>query len=253
MSNEFKLFAGPSTNTLTPAAWAALTSLLTNGFSPGIASSQQANTLFRQLSTVAAGVGQFISNAGGNALDNGDINAFATALMNAIWPSGIITDFGGETPPTGWLECDGSSLLRASYPALFSAIGTLHGAADSTHFNIPDHRGRYKSGWAHTTGTSVDGNSTSRTAAAAGGATGNHVGTLQGDAIRNITGVLDFVGGGGLSGSGAFSTPHAYYNQITAGVIASQPGGANFDASLVVPTGANTRPNNAAVMSIIKI
>lgn len=42
----------------------------------------------------------------------------------------------------GWLKCDGRSLSRSSYPALFSAIGTSFGSADSESFNLPDCRGR---------------------------------------------------------------------------------------------------------------
>jgi microcystin-dependent protein len=44
--------------------------------------------------------------------------------------------------PSGWLICDGSSLLRASYPRLFAAIGTAHGAVDANSFSLPDLRGR---------------------------------------------------------------------------------------------------------------
>lgn len=44
--------------------------------------------------------------------------------------------------PTGWILCQGQSLLRSSYPALFTALGTTYGAADSTHFSVPDLRGR---------------------------------------------------------------------------------------------------------------
>ena len=46
------------------------------------------------------------------------------------------------TPPTGWLLCQGQSLLRAEYPALFDAIGVSYGSADATHFSLPDLRGR---------------------------------------------------------------------------------------------------------------
>jgi microcystin-dependent protein len=42
-----------------------------------------------------------------------------------------------------WLYCNGRSLLRADYPALFTAIGTTFGAADGTHFNVPDALNRY--------------------------------------------------------------------------------------------------------------
>lgn len=42
----------------------------------------------------------------------------------------------------GFLMCWGQSLLRSDYPSLFAAIGTVYGAADSTHFNIPNGKGR---------------------------------------------------------------------------------------------------------------
>lgn len=55
---------------------------------------------------------------------------------------GEIVCTAGNNPRSEWLACDGSSLLRADYPALFAAIGTTYGAVDGTHFNIPDLRGR---------------------------------------------------------------------------------------------------------------
>ena len=51
--------------------------------------------------------------------------------------------WGTATPPTNYLICDGSSVLRSgTYAALFAIIGTTFGTADGTHFNIPDFRGR---------------------------------------------------------------------------------------------------------------
>ena len=55
--------------------------------------------------------------------------------------------------PSGWLECNGASLLRASYPDLFTAFGTTFGSADGTHFNLPDLRGRMVYGADATIGT----------------------------------------------------------------------------------------------------
>lgn len=56
---------------------------------------------------------------------------------------GEIICFAAVTPPDPrWFQCDGSSLLRTSYPDLFAVIGTAYGAADSTHFNLPDLQGR---------------------------------------------------------------------------------------------------------------
>jgi len=56
---------------------------------------------------------------------------------------GEIISYAGTTSPNpNWLSCDGSSLLRVDYPDLFDVIGVVYGAADSTHFNLPDMRGR---------------------------------------------------------------------------------------------------------------
>jgi microcystin-dependent protein len=66
----------------------------------------------------------------------------ASAVSAALVPTAMIAPFAGATVPTGWLMCDGSSYLRASYSSLFAAIGTAYGSADGTHFNVPDLRGR---------------------------------------------------------------------------------------------------------------
>ena len=39
----------------------------------------------------------------------------------------------------GWLVCNGRSVLRSEYPALFAVIGTDFGVEDSTHFCLPDY------------------------------------------------------------------------------------------------------------------
>lgn len=41
-----------------------------------------------------------------------------------------------------WLKCDGRSLSRTTFPALFALIGTTYGSDDSTTFKLPDCRGR---------------------------------------------------------------------------------------------------------------
>jgi microcystin-dependent protein len=57
---------------------------------------------------------------------------------SATFVSGDMKAAGYTTVPSGWLLCDGTSYLRASYPALFTAIGTTYGSADGTHFNVPN-------------------------------------------------------------------------------------------------------------------
>lgn len=53
-------------------------------------------------------------------------------------PTGMLADFAGTVPPTGWLVCDGSAINRTTYSALFAVISTTWGVGDgSTTFNIP--------------------------------------------------------------------------------------------------------------------
>lgn len=52
-------------------------------------------------------------------------------------PIGTIIDYAGNTVPPNYLLCDGTSVLRATYPALFAAIGVLWGSVDGTHFTLP--------------------------------------------------------------------------------------------------------------------
>lgn len=65
-----------------------------------------------------------------------------------MWASmtGAVLDYAGTTAPEGWLMCFGQSLLRSDYPNLFARIGTTFGAADASHFSLPDYRGRVAAG-----------------------------------------------------------------------------------------------------------
>lgn len=68
---------------------------------------------------------------------------FSRATDRTCRMIGEIVPYAGTTiPDPNWLFCDGASVLRADYPDLFAVIGTTFGAADSSHFNLPDMRGR---------------------------------------------------------------------------------------------------------------
>jgi len=57
-------------------------------------------------------------------------------------PAGTVVMFAATSPPTGWMLCDGTSLLVADYSALYDAIGYAFGGAGA-NFNIPDLRDRF--------------------------------------------------------------------------------------------------------------
>ena len=74
-------------------------------------------------------------------------------------PIGAVIAYPINTPPVSFLKCDGASYLRSEYSDLFDVIGTEYGAADGTHFNVPDYRGLFLRGaGAHGTLNMADGN-----------------------------------------------------------------------------------------------
>ena len=87
----------------------------------------------------------------------GDVTGDLTG--DVVNMAGFFFEFGGTVAPTGFLECDGASYLRATYPRLFAAIGTTWGSVDGTHFNVPDGRGATLRGTgSHGSETMADGN-----------------------------------------------------------------------------------------------
>lgn len=106
------------------------------------------------------------------------------ALMTqGLVPTGAVMAFAGESVPIGWLLCDGQEASRSAYSALFAVIGVSHGEGDgATTFHLPDYRGRFLRGVDRGQGRDPD--SGARYAAASGGNTGDAVGTLQGDSIK---------------------------------------------------------------------
>lgn len=99
------------------------------------------------------------SSNGGSAVNfsSGTKDVFVTipAASVAFVPPGIMMDFMGTSVPAGYLGCDGSNVSRATYAALFAAIGTTWGVGDgSTTFGLPDARRRVTIGAG---GTAVSG------------------------------------------------------------------------------------------------
>lgn len=60
-------------------------------------------------------------------------------------PAGAITQFAGAPAPAGWLLCNGQSVSKNDYSALFSVIGYTYGGSGDT-FNLPDLRDKFPIG-----------------------------------------------------------------------------------------------------------
>ena len=62
-------------------------------------------------------------------------------IPGTLIPPGTITMFAGSSAPSGWLFCDGTSLVASLYTDLYSAIGTIYGGGGA-FFNLPNLKGR---------------------------------------------------------------------------------------------------------------
>ncbi|WP_226376759.1 phage tail protein [Pantoea stewartii] len=144
-------------------------------------------------------------------------------------PVGVPVPWPSEVPPSGWLTCNGDAFSAADYPLLAKAYPSL---------KLPDLRGEFIRGWDNARG--VD--------------NGRSILTSQGDAIRNIQGMVS--GSGGIvfdAFSGAF-----YDSGSRDATFPSLSNKANFsddiyfDASRVVPTANENRPRNIAFNYIVR-
>ena len=144
-------------------------------------------------------------------------------------PVGVPVPWPLETPPTGWLKCNGAAFSSEKYPNLAKAYPTN---------KLPDLRGEFIRGWDD--GRGVD--------------AGRQLLSSQGDAIRNIEGFAD--GGIGMSFDairGAFydaGTRSATMANNTTAIGKTDDLG--FDASRVVPTANENRPRNIAFNYIVR-
>jgi microcystin-dependent protein len=124
----------------------------------------------------------------GQANAQGQALAHRTAyLRKRMNPIGEVIMWVGSLSnvPYGYLPCNGSLVQRATYPELFAICGTAFGTSSSTNFRVPDLRGRFVRGADE--GSERDPDRASRTAMATGGATGNNIGSVQGDEFKAHT------------------------------------------------------------------
>lgn len=155
-----------------------------------------------------------------------DISSKTVVLpANVATPAGAVMAFAMNSAPSGWLACNGSSVSRTTYAALFAAIGTTYGSGDgSTTFALPDLRGYFVRG----SGTNGDGTASGAFAA------------KQADAIKEH------------SHRFKYNVPLLGQGLVYVGNVDGN-GGTNYDIPMVPGTGgAETRPKNIAMLYCIK-
>ena len=84
------------------------------------------------------------------------LSTLAQEVINYLIPTGTILAYGGNTAPSGYLVCDGSSLPVQNYSALALVIGGSFGTAGALYFNLPDLRGKFLRGRGFTTAQDPD-------------------------------------------------------------------------------------------------
>lgn len=228
--NNFKPFASsPSANVETQAGFEA-NPALANGFQTGVANSALLNKVWRQSAFTAAAIGEFIKNAGFDALDNGDLASYVQSFLNAKGSflnknvAGLsnftlnpLTDANHATLYFwGALTSNITITIPAGMPAAWNIINSTVGAFTLT-IVAPSNTVAIASNSANVVATD-----------------GNYVWVIQSSASAGATGPA----GGALAGT--YPNPNvASLNAVTTGVTQS-PGTANT-------TIATTQFVNAAV------
>jgi hypothetical protein len=152
-----------------------------------------------------------------------------TAPPETVKPSGQVANRADFKRVWAWAVANGRVVTEAEWSA---NPGCFSSGDGSTTFRFPNMKDAF-----------LRGKGDSRT-----------VGSLQGDAIRNISGKIGDYGVGIATGSGP-SGPFYAHNTSNAYIGGSGSGnfGITFDASRVVPTATENRPSNIAQQYFMKI
>lgn len=186
---------------------------------------------------------------------------------------------GKAAAGAGELACNGASKLRADFPDVFGKIGTTWGAADSTHFTLPNFgdTGRFlrSSGNLLTVGTYQTNQNKAHThpGASFSGTTSiesadhihNVTGTTGVESATHTHGYNDYSGGslnagGGLGGAqvagttGVESAQHTHSFNVNSGTISVTHTHTYSGTTGTIPSdgGTEARPESAVVLVCIK-
>lgn len=186
-------------------------------------SSPAALDTLKELSDALGGDASFattVMNALADRLTQAQGDARYAMVGGASVPTGTVIHVGMNSVPAGFLKANGSAISRATYSALFTAIGTTFGTGDgSTTFNLPDLRGEFVRGWDD--GRGVD--------------SGRTFGSAQAGSVESHT--------------------HSYKRLTTGDYVTGGPSGmptSPYDTQSGAYGGTETRPRNVALLACIK-
>jgi len=196
------------------------------------------------------GLGSIATQDSSNVTITGGNISNATLASSVTFSSfvGLILPFAYDTsgsPPSGFLECDGSPVSRTTYSDLFSAIGTTWGAGDgSTTFNLPDLQGAFLRG------TGSHGSSTMANGSAFAGP---NVGSFENDSFQGHRHTIKNYAWFSTTNSNEIVGPTGQPPLTADGASGSGVFDPKTDGTNGTPrTDDETRPFNAGVMYCIK-
>ena len=197
---------------------------------PSLTSSLKGNSttvIVQDGTTYRSTISSLSSSIYSNVLDN----------ISSDVPVGTVIFYAASAAPVGWIECDGSVLLKSgTYSDLFSVIGDTYTiTASSNHFKIPDLRGVFIRGWHHNKSGTADGDVDG---------IARIFGSLQQESIKNHQHDLQKVLIDKTAGS---STIAISGNSSNAGISSADTG-----YILGVSGVTETRPKNIALLPCIK-
>jgi microcystin-dependent protein len=76
---------------------------------------------------------------GGASVERITKSDFLSDIYSNIFHTGMIVPFGGSTPPSGWVSCNGAALSTSTppYVSLFETIGYQYGYS-AGNFLVPN-------------------------------------------------------------------------------------------------------------------
>jgi hypothetical protein len=189
-------------------------------------------------------VGKVFNNASSNLTASSLVAISRTSeqkfFSNDFEEVGTIKAQGSVNVAPGWAVAEGASVSRFLYNELYesgySPIGNNFGTANSYVFNLPTTQGIFLRGRNNASGNDPD--AASRIVVAAGGATGDNVGSYQADTFASHTHGIESING--YAGTGGTNVLGAGAPNV--GPISTNAAGGN-----------ETRPKNVYVQYVIKV
>jgi len=165
-------------------------------------------------------------------------------------PSGAVFCIAVASVPSGYLECNGQSVSRTTFAALFAVIGTQYGSSSGSTFKVPDLRGEFIRGFDN--GRGVDSGRSVASSQSDQNKQHNHSASSSSNVSDpGHTHTANYGQGNLVSSGGAFGLR----DSGTANRINSNNTGISVSTSTSIGNdgGNETRPRNIAMMYVIKV